>query len=120
MVFGLAVGPFPRPFTARILGSRKNRAEGDGLTICGFRVAWCLIRRRQESLIVAGAIMGPLLVVPAPVKVLILAHMRNRESWESFGPSKPPPTQPSAPLDQQTPEGSVSVRKNLRIYFSAE
>ena len=67
-------------------------ATGMGFTVSALGVAWCLLRRRHKWLIIAGAVLGTLLVIPAPVTVLILMRMRSREIWESFGHSNPPAT----------------------------
>jgi hypothetical protein len=62
-------------------------AAGMGFTVSAFLVAWCLLRRRHKWLIVAGAVLGTLLIIPAPVTVLILMRMRNHGIWESFDKS---------------------------------
>ena len=62
----------------------RDGAIGMAFTVAAFGIAWCLMRRRHKWLIITGAVLGTLLVVPAPVTVLILMRMRNRGVWESF------------------------------------
>ena len=56
-------------------------------SLAAFVMAGFLFIRKYRWLIVAGAMLGTLLIVPAPVTVLILMRMRRKEVWDSFNPT---------------------------------
>ena len=56
-------------------------------SVAAFVMAGCMFIRKHRWLIDLGALLGTLLIVPAPVTVLILMRMRQKEVWDSFNPT---------------------------------
>jgi len=57
---------------------------GVAFAVAAFAMARAMFIRKYRWLIVTGALLGTLLIVPAPVTVLILMRMRRKEVWDSF------------------------------------
>ena len=57
---------------------------GVTFALAAFVMARAMFTRKYRWLIVLGALLGSLLIVPAQVTVLILMRIRRKEVWDSF------------------------------------
>lgn len=59
-----------------------------GISTLFFVMTWSIFKMKNRWLVTIGAVVGTALCLPAPVTVIILMRMRQREIWHSF--DRPP------------------------------